>query len=134
MITSGQAIRTRFDSDGQGFPIVLRFATGAGVAVANGTNAFGRMFAPYAGKAVRWTAAAEVNGASGGWTFDILKNGVSILAAPVAVPVSTTALQSGTFSGASVAQDDAFTVNISGVGGTAPTGVAISLHLQTQNQ
>jgi hypothetical protein len=98
-------------------PMVATFSLAPGTSMQAGTNPFGPWIAPYAGTIQKWKAIAETNPSTGGFTFDLQKNGSSIFASPPSVAASTTTVQAGSsFAATAVAEGDLIRCNLSAVG------------------
>lgn len=107
-----------FDKDGYGFVEKATFLLGVGQDLATGTNltTVGAI-ASANGKLVKCKVKAAVNGAGGGFTFDLKKNGTSVLSAPIAVAASITTVSGSTsFTSTAVSEGDVFTVDVTAVG------------------
>ena len=104
-----------------GVPIlgqIFTFGLAPGTNLGAGTNLFGTSVAVQAKTLTGYSIYLGTNpsGAGGGATIDILKNGSSILSAPVAVAANVTTVTTGVPSTTSVAAGDLITVNTSSVG------------------
>lgn len=107
-----------FDAAGLGFSDSLRFRFSQGVDLAAGTNVVRGGLVPFAGRISKILVKAWTNGASGGFSLQIKKNGsTSLLASPYSVASSDTT--SKTITGLAVdsfAAGDWFSFDFSAVG------------------
>jgi hypothetical protein len=106
---------------GSGLGQTFSFGVAPGTALSVGAN----FFAPVIANASKSLSILQIetltnpSGASGGATFDIIKNGTSILAAPVAIAAGVTSVTNATssLSTTSVSTGDSFTLSITATGG-----------------
>lgn len=106
----------------------MRFVLAQGEDLAVGTNLTGNgVIATRAGTLPKVKIIAKTNGAGGGFTLDIKKNGVSIFTTPPTVTASTTTVQTFTPDVVDFAEDDEFTPDCTAVGGAGIRNVLVTL-------
>lgn len=124
------AVASGFDADGHGFVQVIRFRLALGVDLTSGTNLVAGGLAPFAGKVVKVQIKANSNGAAGGFSIQLKKNGsTNLLASPYAVAASDTAVKTVTsFAADGIASGDWLSVDASSVGaGVQDVEIAVTV-------
>jgi len=111
-------VLSSIDSNGYGFVEKSTFLLALGTDLVTGTNVTNLgTIAGFNGKIVKCVCQANVNGASGGFSFTIKKNGTAIFSSAQSVAASTTTVQTyTTFSVTSVGAGDVFTVDVTAAG------------------
>ena len=135
VVSSVGAELSGFDADGNGFPAPITFRLAQGVDLAAGTDlTAGGALVAFAGKIAKVLVKAWANGASGGFSLQINRNGSPIFPAPITVAADDTSVKAfASFATDSFLAGDEFTIHASDVG-VGVQGVTVMVVALTVNR